>query len=74
MKLLNELQDLLVAALKEDDNTNCNDDVTMASSLEVKFSLVALTIRQRNNGNFTNPDNGTKYGSGLGVKIYYFSS
>ena len=37
MKLLNELQDLLAAALKEDGNTNDNDDVTTASTLEVKI-------------------------------------
>ena len=40
MKLLNELQDLLAAALNNDDNTNDNDDVT---TLEVKFALEALT-------------------------------
>ena len=43
MKLLNELQDLLAAALNSDDNTNENDDVTTALTLEVKFILEALT-------------------------------
>ena len=41
MKLLNELQDLLAAALNEDDNTNHNDDVTTASTLQVTLSLGA---------------------------------